>query len=267
MTCLSTSSGQPGPAEPASGVWQEPFQIHSYDVDFRKRATAEAICRAFLEAAWNHAEQLGFGYVALARQNKLWVMARLLVQIDSYPIWGERVSVATWPRGVSGLFALRDFELFNARKQRLVTGASSWLILDATTHRPRRLDKFDMHIPRQEARTAAGREPARLRLQEPGKAVLTTTAHYSDIDVNLHVNSARYISWLLDSYSDAFHQSHMLYSLELNYTAETRWADTVSVSSQQLNSLEFAHAITRADKSEVCRAHFRWIIAPETAPF
>lgn len=261
LTRLSISSEQPEGGASISGVWREAFQIHSYNVDFRKRATVEAICRAFLEAAWNHAEQLGFGYVSLSKRNKLWVLARLLVQIDFYPTWGERVSLTTWPRGVSGLFALRDFELFNAGEKRLAGGASSWLVLDSASHRPQRPDKVELEIPTQVTRAAAGREPAKLLLRESGSPVLTTTVGYSDIDVNHHVNSARYISWLLDSYSEEFHKDHVLRGLELNYTGETRWADTVSVLTKQLAPLEFAHAIVRADKSEVCRAQFRW--APE----
>src|SRR5258708_26681262 len=96
------------------GVWRESFEVHSYDVDFRKRTTVEAICRAFLEAAWNHAGQLGIGYTELASQNRLWVLARLLIQVHRYPCWGEGLELTTWPRGTSSVFALRDFELSNA---------------------------------------------------------------------------------------------------------------------------------------------------------
>jgi len=67
----------------ANGIWREPLKARSYDVDFAKRARTEAICRWFLEAAWNHAEQLGVGYNELSRQNRLWVLSRLLVQIQN----------------------------------------------------------------------------------------------------------------------------------------------------------------------------------------
>ncbi|HTL18462.1 MAG TPA: hypothetical protein VL793_14595, partial [Patescibacteria group bacterium] len=54
-----------------NGIWREAIKARSYDVDFAKRARPEAICRWFLEAAWNHAEQLGVGYHELSRQNRL----------------------------------------------------------------------------------------------------------------------------------------------------------------------------------------------------
>ena len=244
------------------GVWRAEFQIRSYDVDFRRRATAQAICRAFLEAAWNHAEQLGFGFAALASQNRLWVLARLLVEIDVYPRWGEKVRLSTWPRGFSTLFALRDFELFDNGQRRLAAGASSWLVLNVASHRPQRPDKIGLRIPAEPARTAVGRDAGKLALPKSAAVALSARARYSDIDVNQHVNSARYIGWLLDSYSAEFHQAHSLRSIELNYTGETHWDDTVSVTTQELGSLQFAHSIVRTDQSEVCRAVLRWTGGP-----
>jgi acyl-ACP thioesterase len=91
------------------GIWRERLQIHSYDVDFHKRATVEAISRTFLEAAWNHAEQLGFGYARLATQNQLWVLARLAIQVDLYPQWGQTIEVITWPRGTSSVPSSNEF--------------------------------------------------------------------------------------------------------------------------------------------------------------
>jgi acyl-ACP thioesterase len=247
-------------ASTESGVWRESLEIHSYDVDFRKRATAEAICRSFLEAAWNHAEQLGIGYVELAKQNQLWVLARLLVQVARYPEWGEQVTLTTWPRGTSGVFALRDFELLDAEGRRLAAGASSWLVLDAATHRPQRIDRFLLHIANQVTRMSMKREPAKLQPPETSAVTLTTTVRYSDIDINQHVNSARYVGWLLDSYSPDFHRTHSLRTLEVNYVGETLWAETVSVYSHERSPLEFSHLIVRLDGSELCRADLEWTI-------
>src|SRR5579859_7065022 len=110
-------------AETTPGVWRHEWQVQSYEVDFRKRATVEAICRCFLNAAWNHAEQLGFGYKHLAEQGLLWVLVRLLVRIENYPIWGDKLDLCTWPRGTSGAFALRDFEMLDSGGSQLAAGA------------------------------------------------------------------------------------------------------------------------------------------------
>jgi medium-chain acyl-[acyl-carrier-protein] hydrolase len=241
-----------------SGIWRESLRIHSFDVDFRKRATAETLCRSFLEGAWNHAAQLGIGYAELAKHNQLWVLARLLLVVDGYPEWGHQVTLTTWPRGISGVFALRDFEFLDAQGARLAGGASSWLVLDAATHRPKRIDKILSSTPDKIDRKSTDREPSKLQPTETSAAILTTIARYSDIDVNNHVNSARYIGWLLDSYSLQFHQGHSLRSLEINYLGETLWGEAIAVSSHQRSPLEFSHSIVNAGGIELCRANLEW---------
>jgi acyl-ACP thioesterase len=249
-----------------SEIWRESLRIHSYDVDFAKRATPVALCRAFLEAAWNHAEKLGFGYAELASQNKLWVLARLLVQIDVYPLWGEIVELTTWPRGISGAFALRDFEICATGGRRLAAGASSWLVLDCETHRPQRIDKLILRIPSPRNDSVVGRDPKKLGSIENGGVAFATAVLYSDIDVNRHVNSARYIGWLLDAYSWEFHQCHTLKTLELNYVGESQWNDSLTVLSGQRAQMEFAHSIVKSDQTEVCRAELLWDGGPTPKP-
>ena len=98
-----------GVSNPEEGIWRETLRAHSYDVDFRKRATGQAICSWFLEAAWNHAEQLGFGYRELAARGLLWVLSRLVIEIECFPEWGELIQLSTWPRGTNGAWALRGW--------------------------------------------------------------------------------------------------------------------------------------------------------------
>src|SRR6266702_8253653 len=101
------------------GIWTENFKIHSYEVGLSRRATLETVCRYFQEAAWNHAEALGVGYSQLQRQNKIWVLSRLLVKVEHYPRWAETVTIRTWPRAAKSIFAMRDFEVFDSVGTRL----------------------------------------------------------------------------------------------------------------------------------------------------
>ena len=41
-------------------IWNEWFQIHSYQTDFRSKATIQTLCRFLQETAGNHARDLGF---------------------------------------------------------------------------------------------------------------------------------------------------------------------------------------------------------------
>ncbi len=240
------------------GVWVEKVRIHSHDVDFNQRATLEAVCHDFLEAAWEHAEVLGAGYQFLAAQQKFWVLSRLLVKVEQYPRWGESAVLKTWPRPPKSIFALRDFELFNLAGSRLLAGSSAWLVLDATSRRPQRLEKVIGSIKTLPDRMAVDDDPAKLSGDGAGPVQLTTVVRYSDLDVNSHVNSARYIRWLMDSYPLEFHRTHFIRRLEINYVSETRGGETVSIHSQETAPLRFCHALRKMDGAEVCRARLEW---------
>lgn len=255
-------------AEPReAGIWRQPWMAHSYEVDFRKRTTLEAICRSFLDAAWSHAAQLGFGYEHLAAQGLLWVLVRLLVRVENYPLWGQSAELSTWPCGTSGAFALRDFEIADGQGKPLAAATSSWLVLDAAAHRPQRIDKLLFQVPNLATRRAVAQNAGKLPGIPSSSAASTVTARYSDIDVNQHVNSARYLGWLMDCYPAEFHQTHVLRCAELNYVSETKWGEGLSILTQQCQPLEFAHSVVKPDQSEACRAHLHWELeTPEGTP-
>ena len=242
-----------------TGVWSEAFKVHSYEVDFKKMATLESLCRHFQEAAWNHAEQLGAGYERLQNENRFWVLARLLVEIARHPRWGETVTLQTWPRAAKSVFAMRDFEMLDARGARVVAGTSGWLVLDAKTRKPQRVAKLVSGIKAPADKRALEREPQKLERGEPGAATMHVTVQYSDIDVNGHANNARYIGWLLDFYPLDFHRSNAVTSLEVNYLGEAVGGDSLSVFSKEAAPGEYWHSIVMAATgSEVCRARIFW---------
>lgn len=240
-------------------IWAEQFTIHSYEVDFKKEATLESLCHHFQEAAWNHAEHLGAGYHRLLEQNRFWVLARLRIEIARRPAWAETVTIRTWPRAAKSVFAMRDFEIFGADGQRCLAGASAWLVLDTSTRKPQRVDKIIAGITSLSELRALEHDPDKLPQPEVSSKSIALTVRYSDIDVNAHVNHARYISWLLDSYPIDFHRGHKTLLLEMNYLGETVGGEPISLLSSEAGSGEYWHSVIKSDTGdEVCRARLVW---------
>jgi len=239
-------------------VWTESFSVRSYDVDLNRRASLPALCRYFLEAAWNHAEVLGVGFSRLADQKLFWVLSRLLICVDTLPEWGQPLTLHTWPRPTRSLFAMRDFEFLDLDGRQIVAGSSAWLVLDAVRRRPQKLDKLlsDIHVFPE--RTATGRDPEKLPAFTPSESAPAFPVRYSDIDVNSHVNSATYLAWILDSYPSQFHQSHSLKTVEINYLEETRAGETVVVNSLDPSEAQSFHSIERSGGGTACRARLTW---------
>jgi len=248
-----------------SPVWMEHLKIGSFDVDFTRRATSASLCRYFLEAAWNHAELLGIGFSDLGKQGKFWVLSRLLLEVEQYPPWGSAAILRTWPRALRSVFAMRDFELADGAGRRIAAASSAWLVLDAASKRPQRLNKLLPGLLELGENAALSRDPERLRDGESCEEVYSATVRYTDIDVNRHVNSGRYIGWILDAYPLQFHREHSVRLLEINYLGETVEGEMLSVCTRQTGPMTSCHSLRKANGDEVCRARLEWETAP-TAP-
>lgn len=250
MTMTSVSGNSP--------LWTELLRIRSFDVDSTRHATLISLYRYFLDAAWNHAEALGIGFEYLQTQNRFWVLSRLLLEVKDYPLWGSVITLRTWPRLVKTVFAMRDFEILDKDGVRIAAGSSAWLVLDAASKRPQRVNKLAAAMPNLSEHAALGRDPEKLSDLDGWDEVYSAPVRYTDIDVNRHVNASQYVGRILDAYPAGFLGHHSACRLEVNYVGETLEGETLSVRTRRTADGVFQHSLTKADGTEVCRARLNW---------
>lgn len=240
-------------------MWVEKHRVHSFEVDINKKLTLECLCRLFQEAAWNHAEYLKFGHSTLNKVNKIWVLSRLAIQIERMPLWGEYVELQTWPRAFNTLNAYRDFTIYDMDGCRVAGGSSAWLIIDAHSRRPQRVDKYLGEVKLIEESSLVPADPPKLTKTEMNTEPLIIKTTYGDIDMNGHVNNTRYAAWALNSLSLNFHRSHCLKKITINYLLELGEGEEVGIYMQKVDELEYAHSIYRLrDTAELCRVSSTW---------
>lgn len=213
-------------------VWSETFRIRTHEADASGLARLDALFCCFQEAAGHHARDLGVGRDDLERQGRFWVLSRCWMRVERYPAWGQEIIVRTWPRGVERLFALRDFQLLATDGALLGSGISAWLILDQEKRRPVRPGPFLQHIPPMEEAPVAGdvlgKQDNALDLAE----LRRFSVHYSDLDVNRHVNNAAYVRWILDSFDAQKHDRSQISSIRIDYLSETVLGESIAVQAQ-----------------------------------
>ncbi|CAN0877042.1 Palmitoyl-acyl carrier protein thioesterase, chloroplastic [Linum grandiflorum] len=93
-------------------AYRQTVVVRSYEVGPDKTATLDSLLNLLQETALNHVWMsglLGNGFGAthgMVRNNLIWVVSRMQVQVDHYPIWGEIVDIDTWV-GASGKNGMR----------------------------------------------------------------------------------------------------------------------------------------------------------------
>jgi len=246
----------------AAQTWEERRRIESFDVDIRGRLRPQTLFAYLLNAAWNHAKSTVYGYEELSARNLMWVLIKMQLIIKRQPKWGDQVAIETWGKRIERLYALRDFAMSSASGEKMISATSSWMVLDKTSGRPQRFhlktDGFPWQPEREEIETDLQKVPE-LR---SGKQVAQFRVQFSDIDVNRHVNSTRYLRWMIDSHSQEHLEEAELKAVDLSFLAEALPNDEVAVLSEGRGNTELCSIMRVSDNKELCRAQLEWRPSP-----
>ncbi|KAK4479908.1 hypothetical protein RD792_015452, partial [Penstemon davidsonii] len=220
--------------------YRQTVVIRSYEVGPDKTATIESILNLLQETALNHVWMSGLlsdGFGAthgMMRNNLIWVVSRMQVQVDHYPIWGEVIEIDTWV-GASGKNGMRRDWLLRSQATGIVfaRATSTWVMMNQQT---RRLSKMPDEV-RAEISPWFIEKQAIINEENPEKIdKLDNNAPYvrsnlkpkrSDLDMNHHVNNVKYVRWMLETIGDEFLENHQLSDIILEYRRECGSSDVV----------------------------------------
>ena len=240
-------------------IWKEDFAVRSYDLDLHGRVFLPVLISYMQEAASNHVDSLGVGYADLQKHDRFWVLSRFAVEVEQYPGWGDVLSIHTWHAGEERLHVMREYVAYNGEGEPVLNAVSAWLMLDRGKRRPCRPSELynELNIPIGSSRIALKTD--KLPRAEYGGDVQHHRVRYSDLDVNRHANSARYVQWILNSYSEEFIEKHEVTRCEINFLAECGYSDRIGIYTENTGSHSYLHTLVKENRNiEVCRLRLLW---------
>ncbi len=204
------------------------FVAEPFWVDFSGHLTMGVLGNCLLNCAGFHAAERGFGIASLNESNYTWVLSRLAVEMYEMPYQYEKFSIETWVENVYRLFTDRNFAIINKDGKKIGFVRSIWAMIDMKTRRPADLltlheghinDYITKDVPCPVDR------PSRITLKDGGEQVFSHQIVYSDVDINGHVNSVRYIEHVLDLFPISLFKEKQLRRFEIAYVAESYFGD------------------------------------------
>ena len=233
------------------------FVAEPFHVDFNERLTMGVLGNHLLNCAGFHAEERGFGIATLNENRYTWVLSRLAVEMEEMPKAYESFSVQTWVENVYRLFTDRNYRVAAADGRTLGYARSVWAMIGMDDRKPVEMTKVndgrimdyvtDYLCPID--------KPARIKLAAPRLAT-THRVTYSDIDINGHVNSIRYIEHILDAFDISYFKDTAVKRFEIAYVTESYYGDTLDVWIEEAGDKAFNVEIKKdGGKSTVCRGH------------
>jgi medium-chain acyl-[acyl-carrier-protein] hydrolase len=214
----------------ATRLWTEETQVRLFETDFQKRWKASAFFAALQEAASVHASRLGYDYREMLTRNQAWIISRLKIRFEAFPLTGETVNIRTWPKGIQQrLFFVRDFELTGGAGQMLARATAAYLLVDTSARRILAPRALGGELPLNENLHALEETLEKLEPPDQMEAVFTMPVRYSAVDLMEHVNNTRYVEWVTDCFSFEEHRQQRLASIQMNYINEVRPGEQVEL--------------------------------------
>jgi medium-chain acyl-[acyl-carrier-protein] hydrolase len=240
-------------------IWEEDFRVLTFHMDPRGKAHFTAICNFLQEGASMHAEKAGFGFEDMLKGNQVWVLSRLKVVVETYPVWKDELKLLTWSRGKEGIFYIRDFNIEDENKNVIIKATSSWAAINTKTRRPEVVEGLEEGLHSLKEKVAMEDKLNKIPdLQNP-QFIRKRQIEYTDIDLVYHVNNVKYIELIINSFSNDTYLRKKIKAVEINYLGEAKYGEDVLIYSEQNQENRSLMKIVReADKKEVCRAILDW---------
>lgn len=185
----------------------------------------------------------------LEKYNLFWMMARLWYRLERPLMWGERVTVRTWHRGGKGVSTYRDFDLLVDGRP-VGEAVSLWVVADVQTHRLGRLSGIEEFQGTDGGELCKKKLLSHLRLPQGMELADRRGMHYSDTDVNGHVNNVRYADFICDAlHMERLGAEQFVSSLQVGYLAECQAGETLELYTGEQEGQWFVHGTDGDGKS------------------
>lgn len=231
------------------------FVAEPFHVDFNGRLTMGVLGNHLLNCAGFHASDRGFGIASLNEDNYTWVLSRLAIELDEMPYQYEDFKIQTWVENVYRLFTDRNFAIIDKDGKKIGYARSVWAMISLNTRKP--ADLLALHggsiVDYVCDEPCPIEKPSRIKVttQTPDT---TLTAKYSDIDINGHVNSIRYIEHILDLFPIELYKTKHIRRFEMAYVAESYYGDELSFYKEEAGENEFHVEVKKNGGEVVCRS-------------
>ncbi|CAO2840176.1 unnamed protein product [Amaranthus hypochondriacus] len=258
-------------------VVSQNFLVRLYELDIHQKASLEALLNYTQETGLNLFQSSGlvvegFGVSKeMTSRNLIWVIGRMQVEVNSYPLWGDIVKVETWCSGLSKHCLKCSSALTHPSTGNIFMRVDSEFLM--INEKTRRLSKIPEEIkakgdpyvrdyldPLPSNKDDKLRKLLKLDEDQADHILRGIKPLWFDLDPNQHVNNAKYISWILEGTSEAVRENYELTAITLEYRRECGRDSVLNSLSASSNDVphEFHHLLCLENGNEVARARTVW---------
>lgn len=206
------------------------YKITFNDIDFRKKLKLSTIFNYFQEVGDIHSQHTGGAATVLQQEYGLtWVLTRIRVDIERYPIWNEEVILQTWLHKPKKYQIERDFIVKDLRGNIIIKAISNWVVFDINERKMKSIDFFKTDFCEYIDEKAIDCDFRKIKNVEDVDIVYKRLIGCSDIDANKHLNNSKYIDFIMDCFSIEELERYCTKSIQVDYLNEALPGDTITL--------------------------------------
>lgn len=207
-----------------------PCRVDSRQVDLFGQMRLSALLGDLQEAAVKATCEMDMGAPRLMEKyHAFWVVNRWQVRLDRPLRWEEAFAIRTWHRGGESGSVYRDFDILRDG-QAIGSAVSLWVMVDPDSHRlvpARGCPEFRGTDGGELNRTERLR---RVDLPERFDSRVLREMHYSDTDMNGHINNVRYADFLCDAiHLEELGRGKFVSGFQVCFLSECRAGETIAI--------------------------------------
>ncbi len=212
-------------------VFDNQYRVNYNDSDYTGRLSIAKLGNYILDTAGLHAIELGISMHQLAKRNLTWVISGMYFSFSSLPKVNSMVVVKTFVKDFSKIACKRDFIVTTENGEKIAEASSQWLVINTITRRPVFLDEVFPsfgEIVNLEEKKVEKNKHLRFSFSNPS-APFKYKVMYSDIDINTHLYSMRYLELSLDVLGKDFFSEYRILSADINFISEVLYNQDVEI--------------------------------------
>lgn len=240
--------------------YKKTYQIKVYETNRYGQTTIESICNYLQEMAMLHADVLEFGINLMIKQDMTWVLTRLELHISDYPLLGENITIKTYPSATDRYYAYRDFIIYNDKEEIVAQCTTTWLLINLKTMAPIIIPKKFEHFVKNKTPFIDINSIEKLKIPSMDNIISKADFHVrrSDLDINQHVNNAKFVSWINEIFPEDVYRNKMINKFIIEFRKECGYKDTVTSlasSEKEMESDVYEHVIYKNNENKpICLA-------------
>ena len=208
--------------------YEQAYSLRMGDFDRHGRLLPSTILDVLQDVATLQVESMGMGNADMIKRGVFWAVTRYKFRMLADPALHSTVIAKTWPHSPSRFSFLRDYTMHSESGELLVAATSEWVFMDVETRKfASVLDYYDNPIELLPDRCFEQKPKKIVQLPDAELEPVRITTTYADVDMNGHVNNARYADFALAAVDPA--DGARLGSFQLDFRQEVREGQALDV--------------------------------------